>query len=81
MTWTSAQIEAAATAIHRVFANRSGRARAWERIPDVLKDEYRAEAKAALDAAIELNETPRGDLEDEHREGDQACGRFSSPLC
>ncbi len=49
---TPEQIEAAARAIRDVVANRSGRGRKWDALPDRVRDEYRAEAKAALAAAI-----------------------------
>jgi hypothetical protein len=48
---TDARIEAAAAAIHNTFANRSGKARAWERLPELMRERYREEAKAALEAA------------------------------
>jgi len=55
---TPEQIEAAAQAIRNAFANRvvnsaTGRraAKAWETLPERIKDEYRSEAKAALEAA------------------------------
>lgn len=43
-------IEAAAAAIHRVVANRSGRGRDWSAIAESLKAEFREEARAALEA-------------------------------
>jgi hypothetical protein len=49
-----AQIEAAAIAIHRVFANQSGRARDFNQLPEKLKEDYRKEAAAALEAASEI---------------------------
>lgn len=48
---SEAKIEAAAQAIHRTFADRSGRARRWELLEERVKDRYREEAKAALEAA------------------------------
>jgi hypothetical protein len=44
-------IEAAAQALRAVVANRSGRGRAWQDLPERLREEYRAEATAALRAA------------------------------
>jgi hypothetical protein len=45
------EVEAAAMAIHHTFGNRSGRGRKWAELPARLKQQYRDEAKAALDAA------------------------------
>jgi hypothetical protein len=42
---------AAARAIHRCFANRSGKARQFDKLPAILREQYRAEARAALTAA------------------------------
>jgi hypothetical protein len=46
----SEMIEAAAEAIRNVCANRSGRGRAWQDLPEKLRESYRAEAIAALRA-------------------------------
>jgi hypothetical protein len=52
MQITADMIEAAAMAIQAEFANKSGRGRDWRRLQDVLRARYRAEAKAALTAAL-----------------------------
>jgi hypothetical protein len=49
--WTDEQIEAAAMAIRETFGNRSGRGAPWHRLSEHIKNQYRAEARAALDAA------------------------------
>lgn len=43
-------VEAAARAIREVVAGRSGRGQPWEMLHERLKNEYRAEATAALAA-------------------------------
>lgn len=53
---TPAQIEVAAMAIREQFADRSGRGRDWNALPERVKDDYRAEAKAALKAAGALSD-------------------------
>lgn len=50
------RIESAAMAIRQQFADRVGRARDWSDLPERLKDEYRAEARAALIASGALME-------------------------
>ncbi len=50
---TPRMVEAAAIAIWQTFACRSGRARrTWAEVPAHLKNEYRAEARAAIEAAL-----------------------------
>jgi len=49
MTQTE-MIERAAEALRTVVANRIGRGRAWEDLQERLRQEYRAEAAAALRA-------------------------------
>ncbi|WP_316172100.1 MULTISPECIES: hypothetical protein [unclassified Bradyrhizobium] len=45
------ELEAAAAAIQRVVANRSGRGRNWFAVPEAQRRQYREEARAALEAA------------------------------
>lgn len=45
------QIEAGAQALQRIVANRTGRGKAWEEIPETLRESYREEFKAAYEAA------------------------------
>ncbi|WP_315705011.1 MULTISPECIES: hypothetical protein [unclassified Bradyrhizobium] len=45
------ELEAAAAAIQRVVANRSGRGRNWLAIPESQRRHYREEARAAIEAA------------------------------
>lgn len=47
---TERQIEAAAQAIREVFGNRSGRGAPWSALPAKVKEDYRAEARAAIEA-------------------------------
>lgn len=53
MQITEEMIEAAAQAIRKAFANRGrGMGRDWNALPEQVKQDYRAEAKAALRAAL-----------------------------
>jgi len=54
ITITEAMVQAAAEAIRHTVANRGGRARSWASLPPALKESYRAEARAALEAALAL---------------------------
>lgn len=45
-----AQQERVARAIRDVVANRSGRGKDWEELPEQLRKQYLAEAKAAIEA-------------------------------
>ena len=49
---TPEMIEAAAQAIRDVVAGRSAFPRPWNALPPALRDEYRAEAIAALSAGL-----------------------------
>jgi hypothetical protein len=49
-------IERAARAIRETFGNRSKRGKPWEALPKRVQDDYRNEAKAALEAALEGEE-------------------------
>jgi hypothetical protein len=53
---TPAMIERAARAIRETFGNRSKRGKPWEALPKRVQDDYRNEAKAALEAALEGEE-------------------------
>jgi malic enzyme len=52
MKITDAMVEAAASAIRDVVANRINKGRPWNSLPSKLRDDYRAEATAALRAAL-----------------------------
>lgn len=43
-------VEVAARAIQEVCGNRSGRGKPFDQLPQQLQDDYRAEARAALEA-------------------------------
>jgi hypothetical protein len=49
---TPSMIEAGAKALQLVVANRSSRGRPWNALPESLRDGYRAEAKAVLQAVL-----------------------------
>jgi hypothetical protein len=46
----SDEIEIVAMAIREAFGNRSGRGCDWDKLKPQLRDQYRAEAKAAITA-------------------------------
>lgn len=48
---TPTQLEAGAQALQRRVANRTGRGKSWEEIPETLRESYREEFKAAYEAA------------------------------
>ena len=48
---TAAQLEVGAQALQRIVANRTGRGKSWEEIPETLREGYREEFKAAYEAA------------------------------
>jgi hypothetical protein len=50
-------LEYAAQALRDVVGNRSGRGRAWPDLPESLRNEYRAEARAAVQAYLLARET------------------------
>lgn len=49
---TSQQLEAGAQALQRIVANRTGRGRAWQEIPETLRESYREEFRTAAEAAM-----------------------------
>lgn len=50
-------IEAAAMAIQATFSNKSGFGKDWSQVPRSLRQSYRQEAKAALQAALRTSES------------------------
>lgn len=45
------RIDLAAQAIQRVVCNRSGKGKDWEKLPPLVRDQFREEARQALVAA------------------------------
>lgn len=54
MTATSDMIEAGAQAIQRIVCNRSGRGREWRDLPEMARENFRDEFKAAFEAAMRV---------------------------
>lgn len=50
------QLEAGAQALQRIVANRTGRGKSWEEIPETLRASYREEFKAAVEAAMKAGQ-------------------------
>jgi hypothetical protein len=59
MTTESQMIEVMAMAIQTEFGNRSGKGKPWHRLTEKIRDDYRSEARAALNAARELKRADR----------------------